>query len=87
MFRIGGDEFVVLLRNIRSRDEIKTIASRIIEKARKEIVFDKQRVMISLSIGIAVVGEHGIPLAELYKKADLHLHEAKSKGKNQYYID
>ncbi len=87
VFRIGGDEFVILLKNIKNHNEIMTIVQRLINIGNKEVVFDSKKISISLSIGIAISGDGGTTIDELYKKADANLYRAKEKGKNQFFID
>lgn len=83
--RIGGDEFIVFMKNA-SNQEIIQSKSKEIGKA-FSITYttnnDKQY-KISGSIGIALFPENGNTFKELYKNADIALYDAKSKGKNIY---
>lgn len=81
--RIGGDEFVILIKNIRFIDFIDERAKKICSLFHS-IILQNQIVNISCSIGISVYDIHGITFEELYQKADVALYEAKNKGRNQY---
>lgn len=84
--RIGGDEFVVLLRCV---ENIKN-ARQVGEKLRLALCqpFDLAgRVLgISASIGIALYPEHGDDEIELAKQADLAMYRAKALGRNNIQV-
>lgn len=86
VFRVGGDEFVILLKNMKSHCEIATIAQRLINNSSKDIGIDGKNIKITLTIGIATSGVEGTAIDELYKKADVNLYRAKEKGKNQFIL-
>lgn len=84
--RLGGDEFIVLMRRYRDVDAIEQVAQRICTgiKARYADVYGD--LDLSASVGIACYPDHGATLAELYRHADIANYEAKAKGKNQWLI-
>ena len=86
VFRIGGDEFVILLKNMRNHSEIATTAQRLINNCSKDIGIDDKNIKITISIGIATSESQGTAIDELYKKADANLYRAKEKGKNQFVM-
>ncbi|MBV1758526.1 MAG: sensor domain-containing diguanylate cyclase [Dethiosulfatibacter sp.] len=86
LFRIGGDEFVIILRDLRDQAEIASVVNRLISNAYKCFVFDDQKICVSLSVGIAVSNDEASTIAELYKKADMNLYCEKEKGKNQFVL-
>ena len=53
--RFGGDEFIVLLSRIKSPDDCKVIAEKIIKEISADFVIGKKKVNIGASIGIAAV--------------------------------
>ncbi len=80
--RIGGDEFIVFLKNI-SNDEIIINKAQAIAKAFQQEYVGKDNVYkISGSIGIARYPNDGRTYEELYKAADSALYQSKNKGKN-----
>lgn len=82
--RIGGDEFMIFLRNIESKEMVFSLAKRLTEQIRKE--FDKEDYAgeVSLSIGIAMYPEHGKRFEQLYDAADQALYWVKKHGRGTY---
>lgn len=76
--RIGGDEFVVFLKNIDSRELVEKQAQRIYNAFARQAE-DK---VFSVSMGIAMYPEDGKGFEELTDHADRALLEAKRAGKN-----
>ncbi|MGB0280651.1 MAG: PAS domain S-box protein [Neptuniibacter sp.] len=82
--RVGGDEFILLVDKIRSPEEVKKFASRILEACSTKFSFDIGDVEISSSIGSVFVPEGTIVDAtDLINRADAAMYSAKSAGKNQ----
>lgn len=84
--RIGGDEFVVLLKNVHSTQEIKQRANELCDSFSDKICFDGKTVEVSCSIGIAVRSETVNDFSTLFEKADVALYESKRNGKNQITV-
>lgn len=85
--RIGGDEFIVLIRHIHSREDAELKAKEIIAALQKLHIDDAMQHVVSCSIGIALYPDNGRTFNDLYRKADVALYEAKNNGKNTYFID
>ena len=85
--RIGGDEFAVLLMDLKNNDEIYVISRKIIDSFKKPIVIKGEKIYASLSIGVSfsVPGSNNA-YDKLLKEADLAMYEAKRSGKNQYKL-
>ncbi len=82
--RIGGDEFVVFLKNTQSRELVEKKAEMIIEAFKKANFGDEIQLQISGSIGISLYPTDGSTYEELYKAADKALYQSKLRGKNCY---
>ncbi len=82
--RFGGDEFIVLLRNVRP-DDVAHIAERI-NKATREIPHSEDLPGVSASIGIALFPEHGEDYDTLFRAADHALYCVKKDGRDGYSI-
>ncbi len=87
--RIGGDEFMVFLKNINDEETIR-------KEARKVEYFFKNfqageyvKYSATASIGVAIYPIEGADFESLYKAADAALYKAKKRGKNQlaFYDD
>jgi diguanylate cyclase (GGDEF)-like protein len=81
--RIGGDEFLALIEDIKSNQDIVTIVERIIDSLRQPFFVDHHELHISASVGIAVYPRDGNP-ERLLIAADSAMYHAKSAGKNQF---
>jgi len=80
IFRMGGDEFAVLMPNTNNEQGCR-MAERLLEQLVAPIHFGKHLLNISGSIGIAQ-WNHGITGMELMRHADLAMYEAKRRGKS-----
>ncbi len=87
--RIGGDEFVVFLKNNYTETKIREIARNLIATIEFEINrildFDEES-KISVSIGIAMKPEDGKDFRTLYNNADKALYFVKQNGKRGYHF-
>jgi len=84
-FRIGGDEFAVLLRaRADARSESEQLARRVLAKTQRAYEFEGRSFQISVSVGIAMAEGLAQPSEALSRHADLALYAAKSAGKNSY---
>lgn len=84
--RVGGDEFIVLLKNVESSDFVKQKAQELCNAFRIDLKNKNEVLKVSGSIGIALYAEHGTTYNELLDKADTALYEAKKRGKDQFSI-
>ena len=82
--RIGGDEFIVLLPDLRIPAEVESIAAKIVAAVAHPYAIDSAQAVITASVGVAVlVPKHGQPARALVKSADEALYRAKAHGRNQ----
>ena len=79
--RIGGDEFMICLKNIEYDAVIEKKAAQINELLRREF---ENGSYVSGSIGIAVYPRDGKTYDQLYSSADIALYNTKKYGKNRY---
>ena len=83
--RVGGDEFAVFFNGFDiSHDAAGKKAEELLEACRSVKVAAAGESFVTLSIGIAVSPADGSSFAELFKKADRALYNAKRSGKNSY---
>lgn len=81
--RIGGDEFMVFMKNVEDREEARRKAQNIVDAfCKKENLSIPD--CVSVSIGMAFSDESGIEYEPLFKKADEALYVSKEKGKSCY---
>ncbi len=77
MTRISGDEFVLLLAEIESRDDVATVATRITDAFETPLSVEGHEVTVSMSIGIAQFPMDGANAEELLGNARVALNEAR----------
>lgn len=82
--RIGGDEFILLLENLKDTPEIEAILDKIQIGFEKEFVSNEKNFTLSSSIGISLFPQHGDNAEDLIKNADIAMYKAKDAGKNTY---
>ncbi len=83
--RFGGDEFVVLLEDVRERHNVVRVAEKILDEARRPLRVDGAEVVATTSIGIAYSDAVSSD-EDLLKRADRALYEAKGAGRDRYRI-
>lgn len=82
--RIGGDEFVILVREVESIDGLKRMAEKLLYEIHQPIQLSRELVQVSASIGIAVSNEVLEGAENLISAADTALFQAKNLNKNCY---
>ncbi len=85
--RVGGDEFIVFCRDIRSEHLIAEKTASInasLLAAAKELLGEDMSIPLGASVGAVVVPDEGTDFVELYKKADKALYSAKQSGKHRW---
>jgi diguanylate cyclase (GGDEF)-like protein/PAS domain S-box-containing protein len=86
VFRMGGDEFTILLTRIQAKEEAIDIANQVLCVFEEPIQINDIDLLITPSIGIAFYPDDGIDAETLLKHADVAMYEAKRNGKNGYYV-
>ena len=81
--RIGGDEFVLLVRLVEP-DDAPQVAARQVSLLSKPFRIDEHDLQISASIGITLYPGNGDTVEELLMNADAAMYHAKGAGKNGY---
>ena len=81
--RIGGDEFVLLVRLLEP-DDAPQVAARQVSLLSRAFRVDEHELLISASVGIALYPGNGLTAEELLMNADAAMYHAKGTGKNGY---
>jgi diguanylate cyclase (GGDEF)-like protein/PAS domain S-box-containing protein len=84
--RMGGDEFVMLVTEFTSNNQIVKVAQKIITEIQKPFIINGYKINITISLGIVLYPDDGDNIHSLMKKADKLLYKAKEKGRNTYEI-
>jgi diguanylate cyclase (GGDEF)-like protein/PAS domain S-box-containing protein len=80
--RLGGDEFLVVCRNIGTDLEVAAIADRLLSAVKAPISLDGREHVVSMSIGVAF-GIGADPATEIVQRADLAMYAAKQAGRRR----
>jgi len=81
--RIGGDEFMILMPDDIRREDVLTLAERLVEVIGKELEVDDYLSQVGVSVGIAVYPDDGVDAATLLANADSALYRAKREGRGR----
>ena len=84
--RFGGDEFTFLFEDLASEREVVLIAERISRVAAAPIGLDGGQALVTVSIGIAMVGDPNIPPETVIREADAAMYRAKELGRSRYEL-
>lgn len=82
--RIGGDEFMIVLKGINDDYALRGILRAIRTQVKWEFKNDYENFQVTTSIGVAFSPNNGHDYEELFKKADFCLYVAKEKGRDRY---
>lgn len=87
--RLGGDEFLVLLREVAKPEDAAIVARKIIAAIGEPVEIGGVEARVGCSIGIALLGENEATLDSLLRAADTAMYAAKDAGRNtyQFYSD
>lgn len=81
--RTGGDEFIALIENIQSSENIVPILERIVHSINEPFFINDYQLFISASVGVAMYPKDG-DLDQLISCADAAMYRAKAEGKNRF---
>jgi diguanylate cyclase (GGDEF)-like protein len=84
--RFGGDEFLLILPDLKATEDAIQVAQKIVDGFRKPFLIDTHRLVVTTSIGIAVCPHDGTDEVVLLKNADIAMYQAKQAGGNRYQL-
>ena len=82
--RWGGDEFNLVLRDLKNIHDVTVVAEKIVESISKPYYINMKRLFITASIGITLYPVNESNVEDLVKKADAAMYYAKESGGNNY---
>jgi diguanylate cyclase (GGDEF)-like protein/PAS domain S-box-containing protein len=82
--RIGGDEFVIVLPEIKRSSDAANVAQKVIEQLSATVVIDGRELHVTPSIGITVFPDDGRDAEALIGNADAAMYHAKEMGRANY---
>ncbi|NQY87523.1 MAG: EAL domain-containing protein [Colwellia sp.] len=84
--RFGGDEFVVVLGNLKSVNEAVNVANQLLAQFKEPIRLGSSIFYVSTSIGIAYTESADEKAEDIISHADIAMYEAKDNGGGQYHV-
>jgi predicted signal transduction protein with EAL and GGDEF domain len=84
LMRPGGDEFNIIVRNMKDSQTLTQIASLVLETLNAPLTFRDNHLVLSASVGIAIAPEHGLEAEAIIRRANIALSAAKLSGRNRY---
>ncbi|HYA37917.1 MAG TPA: EAL domain-containing protein [Candidatus Methylomirabilis sp.] len=82
--RFGGDEFVILLDDVASADDVAGVAQKVLQALAPPFEVDHHTLYVTASIGMSLFPNDGEDASTLLKNADIAMYRAKELGKNTY---
>jgi diguanylate cyclase (GGDEF)-like protein/PAS domain S-box-containing protein len=84
--RFGGDEFAVLLNDVRRTSDITLVAERLQEQLSMPFTLDGHQVVVSAGIGIAVSSTGYVSAEDVLRDADIAMYRAKGSGNGAHVV-
>lgn len=84
--RFGGDEFIAILSELKSRDDAQLIVERIVAAFTRPFAILGAEVVVTTSVGVSFAPEDGEDATLLLKNADSAMYLAKTAGKSGYRV-
>ena len=81
--RQGGDEFIVVMENVPSTEEVKLATDRMQSMLAKPLLIEGQELYVTASIGVSLFPQDGQQAAPLIRQADVAMYRAKQLGRNR----
>ena len=82
--RLGGDEFIIILRRIPNPEVAGKIADKILKSIMEPVALEGHNAKVSASIGISIYPDNAHNCETLVEQADIAMYRAKRLGKNRY---
>jgi len=84
--RMGGDEFVVILKGVQQTGQVSETAERINQALSAPMVVDGRTLVTTVSIGVALYPHDGLDMGELLRHSDTAMYQAKDRGRNNFQV-
>jgi diguanylate cyclase (GGDEF)-like protein/PAS domain S-box-containing protein len=84
--RFGGDEFVLILLDLKGIEDTIQVAQKILDSFHKPFITSTHQLLLTASIGINVYPKDGTDEDVLLRNADKAMYQAKQSGRNQYKL-
>ena len=86
VLRMGGDEFVVVMKGVVDTEQVREAATRITNALAAPMVIDGRTLVTTVSIGVALYPHDGADMGELLRHSDTAMYQAKDRGRNNFQL-
>jgi diguanylate cyclase (GGDEF)-like protein/PAS domain S-box-containing protein len=84
--RIGGDEFLLLIKETKKNESIQVLISKIQRRLKSNIYIEGKCIIVSSSAGVVEIPKSGKTVEEIIRNADIAMYKAKEDGKNKVVL-
>ncbi|HTX76873.1 MAG TPA: diguanylate cyclase [Terracidiphilus sp.] len=84
--RMGGDEFVIVMPEFRTVEDVERCGQQVIRNAAQPIEIGGREIRLTLSVGVALFPEGGCTAEELLRNADSAMYTVKDTGRNSLCV-
>jgi diguanylate cyclase (GGDEF)-like protein/PAS domain S-box-containing protein len=84
--RMGGDEFIVVLKNVKGPSFVNETAERINTALAAPVIVDGRPLVTTVSIGVSLYPRDGDDVGELLRHSDTAMYQAKDRGRNNFQL-
>ncbi|WP_298447571.1 bifunctional diguanylate cyclase/phosphodiesterase [uncultured Marinobacter sp.] len=82
--RLGGDEFIVLLKSLTDCTGVVDVVENLLAAFREPFRIDGRELILTTSIGISIYPDNGDTATDLLRNADIAMYQAKASGRNTH---
>ncbi|MCU1321061.1 MAG: domain S-box protein [Acidobacteriaceae bacterium] len=84
--RMGGDEFVVILTDIQTIEDIDQFAQTLVQRISRTMTVNQYELNVTASVGVCIYPDFANDADSLLERADAAMYESKEGGRNQHLI-
>jgi diguanylate cyclase (GGDEF)-like protein len=84
--RMGGDEFVIIMPDFKSMEDVKRCGLQIVKKAAEAIMIEDREIHITISVGVCTFPDYAQNTKDLFKNADAAMYLVKEAGRNGLHV-
>lgn len=84
--RIGGDEFVIVMPDFKTLEDVERCGKHIVESTARPITLSSREVKITVSVGLCIYPDGGLDAEQLLKNADAAMYLVKDRGRNGLHL-